>query len=116
MEGYYSYSFTPESMKGATHPPLLGQECFGVDLSALPKEAIFAAGMDLSYVIDAYTILKTEGREMGFFRRFFDLLMGQRWVRTMIEEGASADAIRARWMPDVEAFKELRKPYLLYAE
>lgn len=116
MEGYYAYSFTPESMKGATHPPLLGQECFGVDLSNLPKEAIFAAGMDLSYVIDAYTILKTEGREMGFFRRFFDLLMGQRWVRMMIEEGASADAIRARWMPDVEAFKELRKPYLLYAE
>ena len=116
MEGYYAYSFTPQSMKGATHPPLLGQECFGVDLSTLPKEEIFARGMDLSYVIDAYTILKAEGLEMGFFRRFFDLLLGQRWVRTMIEEGASADAIRARWMPDVEAFKELRKPYLLYAE
>ncbi|MBR4741073.1 MAG: DUF1343 domain-containing protein [Bacteroidales bacterium] len=116
MEGHYAYSFTPQSMKGATHPPLQGQECFGVDLSGLSKEEIFARGMDFSYVIDAYTILKAEGREMGFFRRFFDLLVGQRWVREMIEAGASADAIRARWMPDVEAFKELRKPYLLYDE
>ena len=54
--------------------------------------------------------------EMGFFRRFFDLLLGQRYVREMIEEGATAEEIKARWQPDVEAFKELRKPYLLYAE
>lgn len=116
MEGHYAYSFTPESVPGATHPPLLGRECFGVDLSQMPKEEIFAGGMDLSYVIDAYTILKAEGQDLGFFRRFFDLLMGQRWVREMIETGASADEIRARWQPDVEAFKQLRKPYLLYDE
>ena len=116
FQEHYSYSFTPQSVKGATHPPLLGQECFGVDLSDMPREEIFARGMDLSYVIDAYTIMKEQGREMGFFRRFFDLLLGQRWVREMIEAGATADAIRARWAPDVEAFKELRKPYLLYAE
>lgn len=112
----YSYSFTPQSVKGATHPPLLGQECFGVDLSTVPKADILARGIDLSYVIDAYSIMKEQGQEMGFFRRFFDLLMGQRWVREMIEAGATAEAIRARWTPDVEAFKELRRPYLLYAE
>ena len=116
FKGHYTYSFTPQSMKGATHPPLQGQECFGVDLSDLPREAIFSRGMDLSYVIDAYTLLKEQGREMGFFRRFFDLLMGQRWVREMIEAGASADEIRARWQPEVEAFRQLRKSYLLYAE
>ena len=116
MEGHYAYSFTPESVPGATHPPLLGRECFGVDLSQMPKEEIFAGGMDLSYVIDAYTILKAEGQDLGFFRRFFDLLMGQSWVREMIETGASADELRARWQPDVEAFKQLRKPYLLYDE
>ena len=112
----YSYSFTPESVKGSTHPPLLGQECFGVDLSQMPKEEIFKRGMDLSYVIDAYTCLKEQGMEMGFFRRFFDLLLGQRYVREMIEEGATADEIKARWQPDVEAFLVARKPYLLYEE
>ncbi len=116
FKGHYDYSFTPQSMKGATHPPLLGQECYGVDLSGLSREDIFARGMDLSYVVDAYSILKEQGQEMGFFRRFFDLLMGQTWVREMIESGASADAIRARWQADVESFKKLRKPYLLYEE
>ena len=116
MNVKYTYSFTPESVKGSSHPPLLGQECFGVDLSQMPKEEIFKRGMDLTYVIDAYTCLKEQGMEMGFFRRFFDLLLGQRYVREMIEEGATAEEIKARWQPDVEAFKELRKPYLLYAE
>ena len=112
----YSYSFTPQSVKGSTHPPLLGQECFGVDLSQMPREEILKNGMDLSYVIDAYTILKEQGMEMGFFRRFFDLLLGQTWVREMIEDGATAAEIKARWAPDVEAFRQQRKPYLLYAE
>lgn len=112
--GHYSYSFTPVSMKGATRPPLMGQKCYGVDLSGLSQEEI--RGMDLSYVIDAYSIMKEQGLEQGFFRRFFDLLLGQEWVREMIEAGASAQEIRARWQPDVEAFRELRKPYLLYAE
>ena len=34
----------------------------------------------------------------------------------MIEEGCSAAQIRERWMPEVEAFKVLRKKYLLYEE
>ena len=34
----------------------------------------------------------------------------------MIEEGATADEIKARWAPDVEAFLKARKPYLLYEE
>lgn len=116
MKAKYSYSFTPRSMPGATKPPLLNQECFGVDLSQLSCEAIWEKGIDLSYVIDAYTILKEQGQEQGFFRRFFDLLAGQTYVREMIEAGASAEEIRARWGPDVAAFQVLRKPYLLYPE
>ena len=34
----------------------------------------------------------------------------------MILEGAAAARIAARGAADVEAFKELRKPYLLYPE
>ena len=116
FEGKYSYSFTPRSVKGSSNPPLLGQECYGVDLSALPQEKIREKKMDLSYVIDAYSIMKEQGREAGFFRRFFDLLMGQRYIREMIEEGATEPEIRARWQADVQSFREQRKPYLLYEE
>lgn len=116
MASKYSYSFTPESVPGATNPPLKGKVCYGVDLSGMPWEEIWEKGLDLSYVIDAYTVLKEAGAAEGFFRRFFDLLMGQTWVREMIQEGASASEIRKKWAPDVEAFKKQRKPYLLYAE
>ena len=112
----YSYTFTPQSVKGSSNPPLLGQQCYGVDLSALDQKTIRENGLDLSYIIDAYTVLKEQGMEQGFFRRFFDLLMGQRYIRQMIEEGASAADIKAKWQADVEAFKLQRKPYLLYAE
>ena len=41
---------------------------------------------------------------------------GQGYVREMILDGADADSIAARWSADVDAFKEMRKPYLLYPE
>ena len=116
MAARYRYSFVPESRPGATDPPLKGKRCYGVDLSGLSREEISAAGLDLRYVIDAYSALKEAGQADGFFRRFFDLLLGQTYVREMIEAGASADEIKARWAPDVEAFKALRRPYLLYPE
>ena len=112
----YSYTFTPQSVKGSSNPPLLGQECYGVDLSGMDQAQIRAKMMDLSYVIDAYAIMKEQGMEQGFFRRFFDLLMGQRYIREMIQEGATEPEIRAMWKEDVATFKKQRKPYLLYAE
>ena len=82
----------------------------------MDQAQIRAKMMDLSYVIDAYAIMKEQGMEQGFFRRFFDLLMGQRYIREMIQEGATEPEIRAMWKEDVSAFKKQRKPYLLYAE
>jgi len=116
FKGKYGYSFTPQSVKGSSNPPLLGQECFGVDLSALSQKEIREKKMDLSYIISAYSIMKEQGQEAGFFRRFFDLLMGQRYIREMIENGATEPEIRARWQADVEAFLLQRRPYLLYEE
>jgi uncharacterized protein YbbC (DUF1343 family) len=34
----------------------------------------------------------------------------------MIEQGKSADEIKAMWQADVAKFKKQRKPYLLYEE
>lgn len=110
----YDYSFTPRSVPGAKFPPQLDKECHGVDLRTEPSiDEINAAGINLSYVIDAYRNL-----DMGdsFFRSFFELLIGQGYVREMIENGASADQIKAMWKEDVEKFKEQRRPYLLYEE
>ena len=107
------FSFTPQSRAGAKNPPLLGQQCWGVDLRGLDDEAVIAEGFNLEYVIDAYRNLSMGEK---FFTRMFLLLTGVDYVKEMILEGKSAADIRARWQPEVEEFKTLRRKYLLYEE
>jgi len=108
----YEFSFTPRSVPGAKNPPQLDKLCYGVDLSGLTDEEIKAEGINLEYVIDAYNNLKLDDKEM--FRKFFELLIGQGYVREMIVEGKSAAEIEAMWAEDVAKFKEQRAPYLIY--
>lgn len=111
MKGY-SFSFTPKSIPGAKFPPQLNKECYGVDLRTTPSiEEINKAGINLEYVVDAYKNLNLDDH---FFRSFFELLIGQGYVRKMIKEDKSAAEIKAMWADDVAKFKEQRKPYLLY--
>lgn len=110
----YKYSFTPRSIPGAKNPPLLDKECWGVDLTVNPSiEQINQDGINLEYIVDAYTNLNLEDH---FFRNMFELEIGQAYVRKMIKEGKSAKEIEAMWTEDVEKFKEQRKPFLLYPE
>ena len=108
-----SFDFTPRSVAGAKNPPQLDNLCHGVDLSAADREAVIAAGIDLGYLIDAYRDLNIGDK---FFTSFFEKLIGRGDIRGMIEQGMSADEIKATWAGDVEKFKKQRKPYLLYAE
>jgi len=112
MKGY-SFSFTPRSIDGAKNPPQLDKLCHGVDLTGIPDEEVIAHGINLEYLIDAYNNL---GIGDEFFTSFFEKLIGNGEIRKMIEEGKSADEIKATWKDDVEKFKKQRKPYLLYAE
>src|SRR5574344_811850 len=111
MKGY-GYHFTPISTSGAKTPPLLNKKCNGVDLRKNPSiETINKNGIDLSYIIDAYNNLNIGDH---FFRSFFELEIGVGYVRKMIEEGRSAEEIKAAWGQDVEKFKKQRAPYMLY--
>lgn len=107
------FSFTPVSKPGAKHPPLKDKKCYGVDLRNIDTDSLRRIGFDLSYVIDAYNNLKMGEK---FFKPFFQLLVGQDYVRKMIMAGKSAEEIAATWKDDVEKFKQQRRKYLLYAE
>ena len=108
-----SFEFTPRSVPGAKNPPQLDKLCHGVDLRTVSEDEAIAQGINLAYVIDAYRDLNMGD---GFFRNFFELLIGRGDIRGMIEQGKSADEIKATWAGDVERFREQRRPYLLYAE
>lgn len=106
-------NFTPRSLPGAKNPPQLNRLCHGVDLSQLNDSLILQRGIDLSYLIDAYHNLNIGEK---FFTSFFELLIGVDYVRPLIMQGYNAEEIKQRWQPDVERFKQQRKPYLLYQE
>jgi len=110
----YSFAFNPESVRGAKNPPMRNFQCHGMDLRELPTDsALFAEGIDLRYLLDAYWNM-----HLGpfFFNPFFETLIGVDYVKKMIISGRSAAEIERRWLPDIEKFKEQRKPYLLYPE
>lgn len=108
-----SITFTPESMEGAKHPPLLGKTCYGVSLSDKPLEELWTEGVNLEYVIEAYNAYPDKDK---FFRsRFFDLLAGTDKVRQQIVEGRSAAEIKASWQSGLVEYSRLREKYLLYS-
>ncbi len=107
------FSFTPQPNAGSKNPPHNGVVCYGVDLREVADEDIWAEGINIGYVVDAYHNLAL-GEE--FFKPMFEKLIGVGWVREMIVAGATAAEIEARWASDVEEFKLLRKRYLLYKE
>lgn len=108
------FTFVPRKAKSGYAPVLAGRVCHGVDLSGVSPDTLIARGIDLSYLIDAYTNPGMRAHRKKFFTSFIDKLFGTTAVRKMIEHGKSADEIKASWAEDVNNFMILRKPYLLY--
>ncbi|MBN2243967.1 MAG: DUF1343 domain-containing protein [Acidobacteria bacterium] len=52
--------------------------------------------------------------EYEFDKRPIEILCGCREIPDMIENGVSPERIRQSWQSDVDAFRRLREPYLLY--
>ena len=109
------FRFTPRSMPGALKPRYQGQECLGRNLRDITFEDILRQGIDLRFVEDA---LRSVGSSPDFFQpnNAFEKRVGVDWIARMLLDGFSSADIEARWQPDVEAFKALRRPYLLYPE
>lgn len=109
------FRFTPRSMPGALKPRYQDIECLGRNLRELPLEDILRQGIDLSFVTDAF---RSVGSSPDFFQpnNAFEKRVGVDWIARMILDGRPASEIEARWQPEVEVFKALRRPYLLYPE
>lgn len=102
------YSFTPEDIEGMSiNPPYENQVCYGIDLrnEAAPR------GVSLKYLIDMYKLYPAKDK---FFGKYFDNIAGNTVLKEQIKQGMTEEQIRATWQKDLEAYKEIRKKYLLY--
>lgn len=101
------FSFVPQSVAGATHPKFKNQKCYGKDL----REAEFLSKIRLEWLIDAY---QRYPEKESFFSSGFDRIAGTKQLQEQIKNGMSALEIRASWQPKLEAYKTIRKNYLMY--
>jgi uncharacterized protein YbbC (DUF1343 family) len=110
------YSFTPRSVPGATNPPLLGQVCYGYDLSGIDVVRETGQRISLKWLLLAYRLFPDKDHFFNGNGSQFDRLAGSSVLRQQIHDGLSEDAIRKSWEPALQQFKTIRKKYLLYAE
>ena len=110
-------SFTPESMEGAKDPKLLGQKCYGWDLSGTEDEVLKNVDkkIQLKWIIQAYKLFPDKE---NFFLKSngFNRLAGNDVLMKQIKNGVSENEIRKSWEPALSRFKKIRKKYLLYKD
>ena len=108
--------FVPVPVIGASKdPPFKNTRCYGIDLRTIPDSASLVRmdRINLDYLIAAYNKFPNKD---SFFNSFFDLLVGNRLLQKQIRQGMSAGDIRASWQPELKAFTEERRKYLIYGE
>lgn len=120
VEGF-NFSFTPQSTSGAQNPPFENEICYGEDLRNIPIENILSDGINPDYLVRAYSAVKGKLQNESFWgtpdengRYWIDKLSGSDKLRIMIENGSTAQEIKASWKDDIDFFKKQREPYLIY--
>lgn len=108
-------SFTPQSMPGATSPPLLAKRSFGKAYTTQSLEELREMKFSLQPILEAYQYYKGVA---PFFNKdlFFNKLAGTDQLKSQIEAGLTEEEIRISWQEKLNAFKQMRKQYLLYPD
>lgn len=111
--------FTPRSMPTmAADPMYRNTTCYGYRILGWRDntQPLFRTGIQLlaNLYHEHQTFYTQNAKIPPFFNSFFDNLSGTESVRQAIIDGKSADDIYASWQPDVQAFRSMRKRYLIY--
>lgn len=109
------FAYTPTSRDGAKEPKLKDQLCYGWNLYGTNEEVLKKVDnkVQIKYVIDAYNAFPDKAK---FFTSSFNRLAGSNELMQQIKAGKTEAEIRASWQPKLDAFKVIRKKYLLYAD
>lgn len=110
---YGTFTYQPGEKAGMVkHVEGKGQTLYGLDLRNLDADK---QKFTLKYVLDFYHKMPDKSK---FFSRpeFFDKLAGTDELRKQIIAGKTEADIKASWQPELTAYKQMRKKYLLYPD
>jgi len=108
------HRFTPRSIPGvSTYPPHEGKECVGFDLSEPSAER--PDQLHLGWLVKMYQQAPDQSK---FFLKsgFFNKLAGTDQLMKQMKSGLGEEEIRASWQQDLDAFRQVRKRYLIYED
>ncbi|BFG71748.1 DUF1343 domain-containing protein [Sediminibacterium sp. KACHI17] len=118
------YAFTPISRDGAKEPKLKDKQCYGWNLFGSNEQVLKSVDnkIQLKYILEAYKLFPD--KENFFIKPksdrptdfFFNKLAGSDALMNQIKAGKTEKEIRDSWAPGLEAFKKIRKKYLLYTD
>ncbi len=111
------YSFTPKPNAGAKNSKCFYQKCYGWNLSGSNEDVLKKLDnkIQLKYFIEAYRLFP--GKDTFFLKNnFINKLAGNDMLMQLVKDGKTAKEIRKSWEPKLNAFKKIRKKYLLYAD
>ncbi len=98
-----------------------GELCTGVQLYVKDRRRFKPLTTGLQIVRTLYRLFPEDFRwrdppyEFEKRKMPFDILIGNRWIRQGIEQGASIKALKKRWMPGLREYKMARKSCLFYS-
>lgn len=119
-KGTYDFSFTPVSMHGRAEDPIYqDQTCYGLDLRTYDLEKLVeSAKINLNWMIELYAKFPNKASffDQSIHRQIgnIDYLAGVAEFKKQITSGKSEAEIRKTWEPGLDAYKKMRKKYLLY--
>jgi uncharacterized protein YbbC (DUF1343 family) len=109
-----SYDFTPSSKPGAMQPKYNGELCHGHNLVDFGTQYLKnSKNIYLFWLIGTYNDTPDKNT---FFDENFNFHAGNSILQQQIKEGKTEAVIRQSWLKDIQAFKLIRKKYLLYAD
>jgi uncharacterized protein YbbC (DUF1343 family) len=112
LYGNKKFGFIPKSTVITKEPKYKNQICYGVNLRTVPLDKTPELKIDLSFLMVFYRQLN----DTAFFDKNFNWHSGNDELQQQIKSGKTETEIRQSWQKDIEAFKLIRKKYLLYKD
>lgn len=111
------YAFTPKPNAGAKNSKCYNQLCYGWYIDGSNEKVLRKLDnkIQLVYLTEAFKLFP--GKDSFFLKNnFINKLAGNDKLQQQIKAGETETAIRASWQPQLNAFKMIRKKYLLYKD
>lgn len=112
IESDFKYTFTPKSTLISKFPKYQDTICFGVDLNPLFYSQLNKKLIDINWLHLFYN--KMPNKQSVFFDKNFNYHSGNDDLQNQIKSNMNDNDIRETWQPQIDAFKIIRKKYLIY--